>query len=97
LYEILIGIGTGNGHLLFELLDLSPPFTEPIEMLGIDYSKPSVELCHRIAKGRGEESSKVRFEIMDFLGDTLELEKKRWDLVCDKGTVSRPSILRLLI
>jgi len=57
-------------------------------MLGIDYSKPSIELCNRIAKKKGEEASKVPFEVVDFLGDTSQLEKRLWDLVCDKGTVS---------
>jgi hypothetical protein len=80
--------GTGNGHLLFELLDLSPPFTEASQMLGIDYSKPSIDLCHRIAKGKGAEQSEVPFEVVDFLSDTTQLEKRRWDLICDKGTVS---------
>ena len=81
-------LGTGNGHLLFELLELAPPFTEATRMLGVDYSSPSIELCNRIARGKGDEASQVQFAVMDFLADTEQLEKQRWDLVCDKGTVS---------
>ncbi|UZJ54591.1 hypothetical protein CBS101457_003911 [Exobasidium rhododendri] len=85
----VLDLGTGNGHLLFELLDLSPPFTDADKMLGVDYSKPSIDLCNRIAKGRESEACKVRFEVVDFLADTTQLEKQRWDLICDKGTVSK--------
>lgn len=80
--------GTGNGHLLFELLDISPPFTQPSHMLGIDYSAPSIDLCKRIAQSRGEEARLVDFQVVDILKDCAKLQTQRWDLVCDKGTVS---------
>ena len=65
-------------------------------MLGIDYSKPSIELCKKIAStSKGEEASKIPFEVVDFLLESdrlLEQEEsqqhRRWDLICDKGTVS---------
>lgn len=91
-FSIWLLLGTGNGHLLFELLDLSPPFTTPTQMLGIDYSKPSIELCKRIAKTRGKEHSQVSFQVIDFLSDVEGVEKRQWDLVCDKGTVSEKAL-----
>lgn len=85
----LLDAGTGNGHLLFELLELSSPLTSPENMLGIDYSRPSIELCKRVAKSRGGDASRIPFEVVDFLQESHRLEGRKWDLICDKGTVSK--------
>jgi hypothetical protein len=83
-----LSTGTGNGHLLFELLELSPPFAHPSHMLGVDYSLPSIDLCKRIAQSKGEEARQVDFQVVDIINECARLQTLRWDLVCDKGTVS---------
>lgn len=83
----VLDLGTGNGHLLFALLELDEPIARPEDMLGIDYSAPSVDLCKRIAIARGEDAKKVRFEQIDFLQNVQKLKNERWNLVCDKGTL----------
>lgn len=83
----VLDIGTGNGHLLFALLEVDEPFAKPENMLGIDYSALSVDLCKRIAITKGEDTKKVRFEQIDFLQNVESLQQERWNLICDKGTL----------
>jgi hypothetical protein len=61
-------------------------------MLGVDYSAPSVELCKKIAQSKGDEAQRVVFEAGDIIEDVAHLQRQRWDLVCDKGTVSKDSM-----
>ena len=81
----VLDLGTGNGHLLFALLELDQPLAKPEHMLGIDYSAPSIDLCKRIAIARGQDAQNIRFEQIDFLQNVDSLQQERWDLVCDKG------------
>ena len=83
----VLDLGTGNGHLLFALLELDQPLAKPEHMLGIDYSAPSIDLCKRIAIARGQDAQKIRFEQIDFLQNVESLKQERWNLVCDKGTL----------
>lgn len=85
----VLDIGTGNGHLLFALLeDVESPLTKPENMLGIDYSPASIELCNKIAgASETEDADKIRFQQLDFLRNADTLKSHRWNIVCDKGTL----------
>ncbi|TGZ84657.1 S-adenosyl-L-methionine-dependent methyltransferase [Ascodesmis nigricans] len=93
-----LDIGTGNGHLLFELIE-SEDYDESTAMVGIDYSERSIELSRTIAKER-EVEERVRFEIADVIKD--ELLEAEWvpkgdlecgfDVVLDKGTYDAISL-----
>lgn len=102
----ILDVGTGNGHLLFALLELDPPLTPPERMLGIDYSPPSVELCKRIAEARGGDAQHLLFQCLDFLRESSQLVDhssksgqgshipSAWDIVCDKGTLDAIALSR---
>ena len=62
----VLDIGTGNGHLLFALMeaqeeDLAPGTVDPSRLCGIDYSPASIQLCHSIAENRGNECKQISF------------------------------------
>lgn len=95
----VLDIGTGNGHLLFALVeaqeeDLAPGTVDPSRLCGIDYSPASIQLCHSIAQNRGNECKHISFlecDLRDMSSmDTLTKranDGQGWDVVCDKGTV----------
>ena len=85
----VLEIGSGNGTLLFGLLDAR---YDPENLFGIDYSPGAVALSTQIAQMRG--GSSISFHECDFLKDdppipgTLRLASRIdiWDLILDKGT-----------
>jgi SAM-dependent methyltransferase len=85
----VLEIGSGNGTLLFGLLDAG---YDPANLSGIDYSPGAVALSTQIAQTRG--GSMINFSECDFLKDdppipeNLRLEGRIdiWDLILDKGT-----------
>ncbi|KAL7269784.1 Protein-lysine N-methyltransferase efm4 [Rhizina undulata] len=86
-----LDVGTGNGHLLFELIaegDYSG------KMVGIDYSAKGIELARKIAEEREVEG--VEFEVVDVIKDDLEgaawVPEGGFDVVLDKGTFDAISL-----
>lgn len=85
----ILEVGSGNGTLLFALLDAK---YLPENLCGIDYSPGSIQLASSIATARGGDT--ISFHLCDFLkedppmlpsmssGSTLDA----WDLILDKGT-----------
>ncbi|CAD0047099.1 unnamed protein product [Aureobasidium pullulans] len=59
----ILDLGTGNGHMLFSLLDEEWSG----ELVGVDYSDASVKLARQIAAGREEEDASIRFDEWDLL------------------------------
>ncbi|KAF8543980.1 putative S-adenosylmethionine-dependent methyltransferase of the seven beta-strand family [Trichophaea hybrida] len=86
-----LDVGTGNGHLLFELLE--DGYTGA--MIGIDYSPASVTLAKTVAKGRGVEGS-TQFEVVDVIKDDLAsaawVPDAGFEVVLDKGTFDAISL-----
>ena len=86
----VLEIGSGNGTLLFGLLDVG---YDPAKLSGVDYSPGAVALSTRIAQQR-RGGSMINFSECDFLQDVpLIPESLRsegridvWDLILDKGT-----------
>jgi EEF1A lysine methyltransferase 2 len=81
----ILEVGTGNGTLLFALLDAE---YMPKRLQGIDYSPGSIKLAKSIATTRG--GDKISFHLCDFLNEdppTLPQQSSTdWDLIMDKGT-----------
>lgn len=80
----ILDIGTGNGVMLFSLVEAG---YDPARMLGIDYSEDSVRLAKLVATAREREA--VTFAQGDFLKDDppkLPGMVDGWDLLLDKGT-----------
>ncbi|PUU75441.1 S-adenosyl-L-methionine-dependent methyltransferase [Tuber borchii] len=98
-----LDIGTGNGHLLFEMVEEGS--WEGGWFVGVDYSCEAVALARSIAKGRGvmgeeeeeERKGKVGFWVADVmaLGDGEEEEwvpEGGFDVCLDKGTFDAISL-----
>ncbi|KAF2718261.1 S-adenosyl-L-methionine-dependent methyltransferase [Polychaeton citri CBS 116435] len=95
-----LDLGTGNGHMLFSLLeedDDGERWTG--ELVGVDYSETSIELAKKIARQRAEENDigpdqSVHFETWDILktlpGDWLG---EGFDVILDKGTFDAISLM----
>jgi SAM-dependent methyltransferase len=90
-----LDVGTGNGHLLFELLDNEDVEYSGGAIVGIDYSEKSIMLSQRIAEERGM-AEKVRFEAVDIIKDSLQnapwVPDGGFDVVLDKGTLDAISL-----
>ncbi|GAB7358147.1 hypothetical protein MBLNU230_g0305t1 [Neophaeotheca triangularis] len=102
-----LDLGTGNGHMLFELREREASTDEPEdcwlgEMVGVDYSEASVELARRIgvarelmSEGDGDAGAgAITFEQWDL----LSAEPGAWlgngfDVVLDKGTFDAISLM----
>lgn len=76
----MVDLGTGNGHLLFEMMENE--FNG--QMLGIDYSDESVKFANEIAKEKGC-SNNVKFEQADIFNENWN--PGQFDIVLDKGTL----------
>jgi len=82
-------IGSGNGTLLFGLLDAG---YDPAKLSGIDYSPGAIALSTQIAQTRG--GSMINFCECDFIKDDPPIPENLrlvgridiWDLILDKGT-----------
>lgn len=72
-------IGSGNGTLLFGLLEAG---YSKGTLKGIDYSADAIKLSQAIAKSR-DMTDGITFQLCDFLEEELE---GGWDLILDKGT-----------
>ncbi|KAI1646973.1 S-adenosyl-L-methionine-dependent methyltransferase [Daldinia loculata] len=94
-----LDLGTGNGSLLFGLRDAGWQG----RMLGVDYSRQSVEFARRIAESRSQdtetESEKpVEFREHDILQTPASAlladvqQPQGWDVVLDKGTFDAISL-----
>ncbi|KAF8312523.1 hypothetical protein DL93DRAFT_2082125 [Clavulina sp. PMI_390] len=85
-----LDIGTGNGSLLFALVEAG---YNPSSLHGIDYSEASVQLAQSIAQKHGEEKIFATFSTLDFLHQPAppppadaNTAGAGWDLLLDKGT-----------
>ncbi|WFD28851.1 N-acetylphosphatidylethanolamine-hydrolyzing phospholipase D [Malassezia nana] len=93
----VLDLGTGNGHLLFSLLealeDRPDDLVDPSRLCGIDYSAASIALSRTIGSKRSDGCEKILFETVDLRDahQVAQLKSKAndglgWDIVCDKGT-----------
>lgn len=82
----ILDVGTGNGHLLFALVEAGSPQTV---LKGIDYSAPSIDLAK--ALGKSKEMEGVIFEVADLMDQEQVEALGKWDVVCDKGTFDAAS------
>lgn len=94
----VLDLGTGNGHLLFSLLEAleerPDDLVDPSRLCGIDYSAASIALSRAIGSKRSDGCEQILFEAVD-LRDAHQVAQLRskandglgWDIVCDKGTV----------
>lgn len=81
-------MGTGNGHLLFELVGNG---YDGQYLKGVDYSPASIKLSYNIAKSRGKDCEAVSFDVLDVLDQQQINRLGEWDIVMDKGTFGRYS------
>lgn len=77
----MIDLGTGNGHLLFTLLEEG--FKG--EMIGVDYSEKSVEFAAEILKTKYSQNDNVTFATADIFNE--QWAPGKFDVVLDKGTL----------
>ncbi|KAL6928377.1 hypothetical protein ACO0SA_003116 [Hanseniaspora valbyensis] len=87
-----IDLGTGNGHLLFELInscDFLELFIENSRVTGCDYSSKSIEFANDIKNTKFADfeffQKNVEFKVMDIFDD--ETIFKKYEVVTDKGTL----------
>ncbi|BFZ63824.1 Protein-lysine N-methyltransferase efm4 [Saitoella coloradoensis] len=83
----ILDLGTGNGHLLFELEEAG---YEPSTLFGVDYSPSSIALAKSIAAERGIEG--IIFEERDITAELPPSEFGAYDFVVDKGTFDAISL-----
>lgn len=87
----VVDLGTGNGHLLFELYETVSeecPDAE-LEYHGIDYSPDSVAFAQLIAEKKYPQQ-KFIFDTVDFISQEcsyLQQEAGKFDILFDKGTL----------
>ncbi|KAI5958249.1 EFM4 [Candida theae] len=84
-YTSFLDLGTGNGHLLFELSQELQDVDKDFTYHEIDYSAESIEFATNIASKKFPNSS-FKFDQVDLLSDTPFLENK-FDVLLDKGTL----------
>lgn len=77
----IIDLGTGNGHLLFSLLEEG--FKG--KMLGVDYSEKSVEFANEILKTQYDGNGCMDFSRADIFDSSWS--PGTFDIVLDKGTL----------
>ncbi|EGN98883.1 hypothetical protein SERLA73DRAFT_73469 [Serpula lacrymans var. lacrymans S7.3] len=93
----ILEIGSGNGTLLFALVDAGYASEQ---LSGIDYSAGSIKLAQAIAKTRGAEN--ITFNLCDFLKEDPPLLPQNsqdsrhaaWDLIMDKGTFDAIALMK---
>jgi EEF1A lysine methyltransferase 2 len=96
---LVLDVGTGNGSTLFSLR-LDGGFTGP--MVGIDYSKQSIDLARehwrRLRASHSIENEDMSYEVFDVIHDDPKQaswwkpESTGFDLVLDKGTFDAISL-----
>ncbi|KIY67270.1 S-adenosyl-L-methionine-dependent methyltransferase [Cylindrobasidium torrendii FP15055 ss-10] len=84
----ILEIGSGNGTLLFGLVDAQ---YDPKHLAGIDYSAGAVKLARNVSQAR--DAQDVTFNECDFLNDDPavlphmgDTRTACWDVLMDKGT-----------
>ncbi|ODV90629.1 hypothetical protein CANCADRAFT_108488 [Tortispora caseinolytica NRRL Y-17796] len=82
----VLDLGTGNGHLLFELQDNEPD--TPYKFTGVDYSHQSVELANSIAENR-ENMEFIQADILD----PSWARNRKWKVILDKGTMDAIALM----
>lgn len=83
-----IDLGTGNGHLLFELCENDFNAT----MLGVDYSDESVKFAREIAEANGSDVKFAQADIFDAGWNPGE-----FNIVLDKGTLDAIALSGLTV
>ncbi|CCH60268.1 hypothetical protein TBLA_0C04720 [Henningerozyma blattae CBS 6284] len=78
----MLDLGTGNGHLLFELIENG--FDEG-KLLGIDYSEESVKFAKEISNSKEYSKELIDFKQADIFQENWLPDK--FDIVLDKGTL----------
>lgn len=85
-----LDLGTGNGHLLFQLLDDIDYDYETGEKTfkytGIDYSPASVEFANGVASKKYPDLE-IKFEQVDLLQKACPFLSNKFDILLDKGTL----------
>lgn len=84
----VIDLGTGNGHLLFELAEND----FEAQMLGVDYSVESVRFATEIAKEKDYDVKFARADIFD-----SKWSPGQFDVVLDKGTLDAIALSGLTV
>jgi len=87
----ILDLGTGNGHMLFELRDSDWQG----ELIGVDYSETSVRLAEQIAGQRweGDAANGASFERWDILNEQPgEWLSDGFHALLDKGTFDAISL-----
>ena len=93
----ILDVGTGNGHLLFELLDEG----WQAELVGVDYSESSVELARNVGSSRRRDDSDnmkdrqpgITFAVWNAIHDSPgQWCASGFDVVLDKGTFDAISL-----
>lgn len=83
----IIDLGCGNGHLIFALYEL-----EYKNLLGVDYSPLSIELCETIQKQQGVPTDALNWMKIDILNHQEAARMGLFDVVLDKGTFDAISL-----
>lgn len=85
-----LDLGTGNGHLLFQLLeDIDYEYEtgeKTFEYTGIDYSPDSVEFSKGVASKRYPDLE-INFQQVDLLQKECPFLSNKYDILLDKGTL----------
>ena len=89
----MLDVGTGNGHILFELRENG----WCAELVGVDYSTASIRHAQNIARSKQKEVQHsykpVEFVLWDVLQDSPPAQlHKKFDVVLDKGTFDAISL-----
>lgn len=89
--SLLLDLGTGNGHFLFEVYNATKEEELETSMLytGIDYSPESIQFAKQIATRKFSEQ-KFEFYEVDFIKEDcayLAANKEKFDIIFDKGTL----------
>lgn len=84
----VLDLGTGNGHLLFELAEND----FEAQMLGVDYSVESVRFATEIAKEKDYDVKFARADIFD-----SKWSPGQFDVVLDKGTLDAIALSGLTV
>lgn len=96
LVETVLDIGTGNGHLLFQLKEEfeeyvdNQPSIENIKYIGVDYSSDSVEFAAKIQTETYPDEQAFLFAQVDILSKQERFvsdNKLGFDILLDKGTL----------
>jgi len=77
----ILDCGCGNGHLLFSLVEEDYPEEN---LLGIDYSDASIQLCQAIAQSKDVQG--IQWKTADCLADDITSKLGNFELILDKGT-----------